>query len=213
MEQLSIEQTMKLLEKYKLPFVKSKLCKSAELAQKNAKVIGFPVALKVVSPNIIHKSDIGGVRVNLQNEEEVKNAFEQIIKKTKSLAKRKLEGVLVQKMESGTEVIIGMKKDPQFGPVILFGLGGIFVEILKDTSLRIAPIDKKEAMEMIQEIKAYKILEGARGKKGVNIDEIANVIVKLSKLAEEKKIKEIDFNPVIVNEKTAKIVDARIMVE
>jgi acetyl-CoA synthetase (ADP-forming) len=204
---------MNLLEKYKLPFIKSKLCKNAEIAQKNAKIIGFPVALKVISPSIIHKSDVGGVKVNLQNEEEVKSAFEQILKKTKALAKKKLEGILVQKMESGTEVIIGMKKDPQFGAVILFGLGGIFVEILKDTSLRIAPVDKKEAIEMIQEIKASNILEGARGKKGVNIDELANIIVKLSKLAEEKKIKEIDFNPVIVNEKTAKIVDARIMVE
>ena len=127
--------------------------------------------------------------------------------------KKRLEGVLVQKMESGIEVIIGMKNDAQFGPVLLFGLGGIFVEILKDTSLRITPVDKKQALGMIQEIKSYPLLEGVRGGKAVNIDAIADIIVKTSKLAENKKIREIDFNPVIVNERSAAIIDVRIMVE
>ena len=114
-------------------------------------------------------------------------------------------------MERGKEIIVGMTRDPQFGSVLMFGLGGVFVEVLKDVSFRIAPIGKEEAEEMIEEIKASKILKGIRGEKPVNTEKLVDILVKVSKLAENKKILEVDLNPVIVNETSAIIVDARIM--
>jgi acetyl-CoA synthetase (ADP-forming) len=212
MQQLDINKTIKLLEKYKFPFSKSKLAFAPDQAVKIAKEIGFPIVMKIASKDIIHKSDLGCVETNIKDEKQVEGAFEKITKKAKK-KKAKVEGVLIQKQEQGKEVIIGMKRDPQFGPVVVFGLGGIFVEILKDTSLRILPIDKNQAEEMIKEIKSYKILEGIRGEKPVNINKLIDIIIKTSKLAEDKKILELDFNPVIINEKTATIVDARIMIE
>ena len=174
----------------------------------------FPLAIKIISPNIIHKSDGDGVKIGLDNKGQGEKSYDVMIKKVKKAAKRKVEGNLVQKMEQGIEVIIGMKNDLQFGPVLLFGLGGIFVEIMKDTSLRLTPVDKNQAIEMIKKIKSSKILEGARGQKPANINTIADIIVKTSNLVEKnKQIKELDFNPVIVNEKTATIVDVRIMVD
>jgi len=212
MRQLEINKAIKLLEKHKLSFAKSKLVNTPEQAVKFANEIGYPVVLKVSSPRIIHKSDIGGVEVNLKDDKQVEGTFDKIIKKAKK-KKEKLEGVLVQKQEYGLEVIVGMKKDPQFGPVIMFGLGGIFTEILKDTSLKITPVDKKQALGMIKQIKAHPILEGARGEKPVNINALVDIITKTSKLSEDKKIQGLDFNPIIVNEKNATIVDVKIMME
>jgi len=215
MQQLNFEKTKKLLEKYKLPFVKSFLLKSEKAISSAVSKIGFPAVLKISSPDIVHKSDVGGVKLDLQNQEQVLSAYSEILKNIKRKKPRaKIEGLLLQKTESGQEVIVGMKRDPQFDAVLMFGLGGIFVEILKDVSFRIAPIYKQEAIEMIKEIKAVKLLTGARGKKPVNIEAIANILVKTGKLAlENKKILQLDFNPIIVNEKTAKIIDARIIVE
>jgi acyl-CoA synthetase (NDP forming) len=154
---------------------------------------------------------MGGVKTNIQNEEELKAAFEAI---KKSAKKTKIEGILVQKMEQGKEVIIGMKQDPQFGPVIMFGLGGVFVEVLKDVSFRVAPIDKKEAEEMINEIKSSEILKGVRGEKPVKISALIDLLIKISNLAvKEKNILEIDLNPVMIDEKSAKVVDVRMMIE
>lgn len=215
MQQLNIIKTIKLLEKYTISFSPSKLATTPQQAAKIAQQIGFPVVLKIISPDILHKSDIGGVKVGLENQEQVIAAYNEILKNVKKKARKaKIDGILVQKIESGLEVIVGMRRDPQFGPVLLFGLGGVFVEILKDTSLRITPVDKNQALEMIKEIKSYPILCGIRGKKPVNISALVNIITKTSNLAEKnKKILELDFNPIIVNEKSATIVDARIMVE
>ena len=215
MRQLDFNKTKKLLEKYKVPFSLGKIAKSSEQAVKAAKEIKFPVVLKIVSKEIIHKSDIGGVAVGLKDAEEVRNDYEILIMAVKKkLPRAKIEGVLVQRMIEGREVIIGMKRDPQFGAVLMFGLGGIFVEVLKDVSFRIAPVDKKEAEGMINEIKASKVLKGIRGEKAVKISALVEILIKVSGLAvHEKKIVEIDLNPVIVNEKSAWIVDARMMVE
>ncbi|MBW2965804.1 acetate--CoA ligase family protein, partial [Candidatus Woesearchaeota archaeon] len=164
--QLDFNKTRKLLEKYKFPLVDSFLAKTPEELIKFSQKTGFPVVLKISSPDIIHKSDIGGVKTGIENEEELIKAYDEIIKNVKKKNKRaKIDGVLIQRMEQGIEVIVGVKKDPQFGATILFGLGGVFVEVLRDVSLRIAPVDKKEALEMMREIKGYKILEGVRGKK------------------------------------------------
>lgn len=206
MEQLEISKTIKLLEKSKLNFVRSKIVNTPEDAVKAAKELKFPVAIKLLSKDILHKSDKGFVEISIQNETEVIGVCNKMIKKYK---KRNFQ-LLVQRMASGFEVIVGMKKDPQFGNVIVFGLGGIFTEILKDTSLRIAPVDKKEAIEMIKEIKSFQILNGARGKKPINLSVLADIITRTSNL---KNIKELDFNPVIVNENSAVIVDARIIAE
>lgn len=213
MEQLSYAKTVNFLNKNRLNFAKSKLCKDVEQAKKEAKKIGFPVAIKVISPDIIHKSDAGVVKTGINDENELEREFRNILKKSKKVSRKKIEGILVQKMYTGKEVIIGLKRDMQFGGVVLFGIGGIFTEVLKDFSLRIAPVDKKEALNMIKEIKGFPILAGARGKKSVNLDAVALMITKLSKAAGNKKIQEIDLNPVVVNEKEAVIVDVRVIVE
>ena len=211
MKQLNTNKTISLLKKFKLPFAKSKLISTPEQAVKFSEEIGYPIALKIISKDVLHKSDVKGVLLNIKNKEQAKYSYNKLIKAAKK-SKIKLDGILIQKMESGKEVIVGIKRDPQFGPVIIFGLGGIFVELLKDISLRIAPIDKSQALEMIKQIKAYPILKGMRGEKSVNIEALANIIAATSKLSENKKIQELDFNPIIVNKKSAVIVDAKIIV-
>jgi len=212
---MDFNNTKKLLGKYKLPLVSSLLAKTKEDAIKLSKKIGFPLILKIFSPDIIHKSDVGGVKIGIGDEEALVQGYEEIIKNVKKKKPRaKIEGILLQKMEEGKEVIVGMKNDPQFGATIMFGLGGVFVEVLKDISFRIAPVDKKEALNMIKEIKSYKILEGVRGEKGVNINDLVNIIIKTSDMVlKNKKIIELDFNPIIADEKKAVVVDARIIVE
>jgi len=126
---------------------------------------------------------------------------------------RKIEGILVQKMGFGREIALGMKRDLQFGPVLMFGLGGIFIETLKDVSFRICPLSKKTAKEMIKEIRGYPVLKGQRGKRGINIEKLVEIILQLSKLSlENPEIKEIDFNPIFVDEKTAKVADLKFFV-
>ena len=207
MKQLEIEKTIKLLEKYKLPFSKSIIIKTKEEALKAAKKIKYPLAIKTASEKIIHKTEKQAVKININSEEELERAYDQIQKRTSS------KNMLLQKMEYGQEIIIGLKKDSQFGQVIIFGLGGIFTEILKDTSTRICPITKQEAEEMIEEIKSKKLLEGYRNLKPINKNKLINILLKTSQLSEKKEIQELDFNPIIANEKEAKIVDARIMIE
>ena len=170
--------------------------------------------MKIVSPDIIHKSDAGGVKVNIRSAGEAVKAYKEIIANiAKYYKKARIDGVLIQPMVSDAqEVIIGMKKDPQFGPVLMFGLGGIYVEVLKDVVFRIAPIDKPEALRMISEIKSVKILQGARGEKPYDLDALADVLVKLSQISLDwPRIQEIDLNPVMAGHKGCKIVDVRIL--
>lgn len=214
MKNLSFIEVKNILKKYKLPFPASELAKSENDACRIADKISYPVVLKIDSPDIIHKSDVGGVMIDINSAEEAVSAYNRIMKNVKRIKNARINGVIVQKMERGTAVIIGMKRDAQFGPVLMFGIGGVFVEIMKDVSFRIAPIDKNEALEMVKEIKGYEILKGARGTEKVNIEAIVGIILKLSKLSiKEKNIMELDFNPVIANKKTAMIVDARIIAE
>lgn len=201
---------------YGIPVTKFELAKSEAQAVKFAEKIGYPVVLKIVSPDVVHKSDVGGVAVNLKDSKSVREAYSQILKNVKKHnAKAKIVGVLVQEMApQSTEVIVGVTKDPQFGPAIMFGLGGIFVEVLKDVTFRIAPITEDEAREMITEVKAYPLLKGYRNSPPVDIAAIVGILLKTSKLAmEHQEIKELDLNPVMVYEKGAKTVDARIILE
>jgi acetyl-CoA synthetase (ADP-forming) len=200
MEQLNLDKTIKVLNKYGLKFVDYKIIKS----EKDLEKIKFPVVMKVSSEKIVHKSDKGGVIVGIKNKDNAFSAFEKLRNISKD--------IIIQKMISGKEVIIGMKKDSQFGPVIMFGLGGIFVEVLKDVSFRVCPVSKDDAISMMKEIKMYKVLEGFRGEKGVNVNAIADIIVKISNLSLKENINEIDLNPVMANEKEAVIVDARFMI-
>jgi acetyl-CoA synthetase (ADP-forming) len=210
MEILSFEETKKLLAKYKLPLCQTEIFNSKEKAAAYANKIGYPVVLKVHAQKIFHKSEVGGVKVNIKNDEELYSAWDGI---TRNIQGKNIEGLLVQEMVSGNEMAVGMKRDEQFGPVLMFGLGGIFIEVIQDVSLRIAPIGKKEALEMVREIRGYKILEGYRGKDPVNIDEIADIMVNISNLSvNEEQISSIDFNPVIANKKGVWIADLRIII-
>lgn len=205
-----------LCQEYGIPVTKFKVATSVEEAVKFAEGIGYPVVLKIVSPEVIHKFDVGGVVLNLKNASEVKDAYDRIIKSVKEhKPEAKIVGILVQEMApASTEVIVGATKDPQFGPALMFGLGGIFVEVLKDVTFRIAPITESDAREMITEVKAYPILKGFRGQPPADIDAIANILLSTSKLVmEHPEIKELDLNPIIVYEKGAKTVDARVILE
>ena len=201
---------------YGIPVTKFEVASSEDEAVKFAEEIGYPIVLKIVSPDVIHKFDVGGVILNLKSAEEVRKAYNQIIENVrKHKPNARILGVTVQEMvPPSTEVIVGAIKDAQFGPTLMFGLGGIFVEVLKDVTFRIAPITEEEAKEMISEIKAYPILKGYRGNPPADIDSIAKILVNTSKLViDHQEIKELDLNPIIVYESGAKTVDARIILE
>jgi acetyl-CoA synthetase (ADP-forming) len=199
-----------------IPVTNFKVAKNEAEAVKFAEEIGYPIVLKIVSPDIIHKSDVGGVVVGLKTAKDVRNAYKQILESIKKhKADAKIVGVLVQEMApSSTEVIVGAIKDPQFGPALMFGLGGIFVEVLKDVTFRVAPITVNEAREMITEVKAYPLLKGYRNQPPADIEAIVQILLNTSRLVmEHQEIKELDLNPIMVYEKGAKTVDARIILE
>lgn len=203
-------EAMRLLEKYGVKAIEGGAAKTKKQAAALAKKIGYPVVLKIISPQISHKSDKGCVRVGITNEKSLEIAYDEIIG---NAGKARVEGVLVQKMaRKGTELIIGGKRDPQFGPLVLFGLGGIFVEVLRDVSIRICPITAEDAEEMVHEIKTYPVLAGVRGTIPSDVTAIKKLLVSVSNLMEkEEKIKELDLNPVIAHEKGYDIVDVRIV--
>jgi acyl-CoA synthetase (NDP forming) len=178
--------------------------------------IGFPVVLKIASPDITHKTDAGGVKVGLKTKVEVRQAYRQIMASVRPrYPEAKIDGVSIQAMaRPGTEIIIGIFKDPQFGPVIMFGLGGIFVEVLKDVSFRIIPIVRRDAAEMMTEIKGYALLQGYRGHEPAHLRSLEDMLLKVSDLVEKTPgIKEIDLNPVFAYQDSAVAVDARIVLE
>jgi len=209
-------EAKRICEEYGIPVTKFKVASNAREASKNADEIGYPVVLKIVSPDIIHKSDAGGVMVNLKNPNEVSNAYKKILENVKRYnAKARIAGVLVQEMApQSTEVIVGAIKDPQFGPTIMFGLGGIFVEVLKDVNFRIAPLTENDAMEMIIQLKAYPLLKGFRNMPAADISALEQILCEVSHLVmENPEIKELDLNPIMAYQKGAKTVDARIILE
>lgn len=201
---------------YGITTTKFKLAKNEKEAAANASEIGYPVVLKIVSQDIIHKSDAGGVMVNLKTPAEVAMAYNKILENAKKYkADAQIIGVLVQEMApQSTEVIVGAIKDAQFGQTVMFGLGGVFVEILKDVSFRIAPLTVEDAKDMITELKAYPLLNGYRNTPPADIDALVDILCCTSKLVmENPEIKELDLNPIIVYPKGAKTVDARIILE
>ncbi len=208
-------EALKLLEEYNIPVPKHRLVKNANEAIEAAKEIKYPVVLKIVSKDILHKSDIGGVKVGLNSDEDVMKAYDEIMNNVKEKANTTdIEGILVvENAEKGLECIVGMVRDPQLGPALMFGLGGIFVEILKDVSFALLPINEDEALEMIKSVKGYKLIEGYRGEKSKDIDAIIDLMMKVAKLVEENPgIDEIDINPFFVYEEGLMTIDARIII-
>jgi len=201
---------------YGIPVTRFKVAHTQDEADRFASQIGYPVALKIVSPDVLHKWDVGGVMLDLKSATKVKVAYRKILENVRRhKPDAKIVGVIVQEMVTpSTEVIVGSTKDPQFGPALMFGLGGIFVEVLKDVTFRIAPITEVDAREMITEVKGYPILKGYRGQPPADIDAIVKILINTSKLVmDHQEIKELDLNPVMVYEKGAKTVDARIILE
>ena len=181
-----------------------------------SKKLGFPVVLKIVSPDITRKSDVGGVKLGLKTSKQAETAYDQILSAVgEKYPKAIIHGVSVQKMaRPGTEVIVGMTKDAQFGPVLMFGLGGILVELLKDVSFRIVPLERQDAHEMICEIKGYPMLQGYRGGEPVDISILEEILLKVSRFVESHpEIKELDLNPIFAYKDGAVAVDARVILE
>ncbi len=192
----------------------TKLATSKEEAIALSEKMGYPIVLKISSVDITHKSDAGGVKVNLKNQEEMEKAYDEIMTSCKAACPdANIEGIAVQGMAKiGTEIIMGMIKDPSFGPVVMFGLGGVLVEILKDVSFRIVPIEKNDAVEMTNEIQGKKMLEGYRGQDPADLPCLQEMLVKLSDFVDKTpEIEEIDMNPVFAYKQGAAVVDARII--
>jgi acetate---CoA ligase (ADP-forming) subunit beta len=205
-----------LLQRYGIRVVPTRLAPSQAEAMQLAQEVGFPAVVKIVSPEISHKSDVGGVVVGLKTREEVGTAFEAIMASVRTHQPHAtLLGVAVQPMASpGVEVIVGMTRDPQFGPVIMFGLGGVLVELLEDVAFGIAPLSRLDAVEMIHEIKGFPLLSGYRGQPSVDIDCLVDMLMAVARLADARPdIQELDLNPVFAYPDGAVVVDARIVTE
>ncbi|MEM2147066.1 MAG: GNAT family N-acetyltransferase [Candidatus Bathyarchaeia archaeon] len=216
-ELLTEAEAKKLLEYYDLPVVKTCVATTADEAIRLAAQVGYPVVLKILSPQIVHKTDAGGVALDLANEAEVREAFERIIRNAKAYnPDAEILGVTVQPMikKRGYEVIIGAKKDPLFGPVILFGMGGIGVELFKDYSIGIPPLNQTLARRLMEETKVYQLLKGYRNLPPANMKLLEEILVRFSQmLVEFPQIKEVDINPLLINDKDAYALDARIAVD
>ncbi len=207
-------EAKELLSQAGIDVTDTRLALSKEEAVSLSEQLGFPVVLKVVSPDVIHKSDAGGVKLSLETPDQVGSAYDEIIKSIgRQQPEADIQGISVQKMaRAGVEVIVGMSTDSQFGPVIMFGLGGIMVEILKDVSFRIVPLEPRDAREMIREIKGYPVLEGYRGQEAVDIANLESLILKVSAFSEQHpEVEELDLNPIFAYADGAVAVDARVM--
>jgi len=192
------------------------LVKTAEEAVAVSKEIGFPLVLKIASQDVPHKSDIGGVVINVENAQEVERNYHKVLDNLKRVVpEAQIGGVLVQKqLPEATHLIVGGVYDEQFGPAVMFGLGGVFVELFKDVSFRIAPVAETEALEMIKEIKAYPVLSGYRGSKKLDIEQMTKTIINISELITNiSTIKEVELNPLFAYEKSVTAVDARIILK
>jgi acyl-CoA synthetase (NDP forming) len=212
-----------IMKAYGIPIPPYDTATTPEQAVEKSKKIGFPVVLKILSKDVVHKSDAGGVKINLRDETAVRKAFDEIIANARKYGSDKgiqvdlSRGVLVSKFaDMGTEVIVGVTRDPQFGHALMFGLGGIFVEVLRDVTFRLVPLTEIDAREMLTEIKAAKILEGARGQAPRDVDALVGVMLAVSRMIQENpEISELDCNPIFLYDrgKGALVVDARILID
>jgi acyl-CoA synthetase (NDP forming) len=209
-------ESKELIKQAGISVSQTKLAASKDKAISISKEFGFPVVLKIASPDVVHKSDAGGVKLGLRTSRQVGKAYDDILAAIQQkYPQAVIQGVSVQKMaRPGVEVIIGMSKDAQFGPVLMFGLGGILVEVLKDVSFRIVPLAKRDAAEMIREIKGYPLLEGYRGREPVDVSNLEALLLKVSDFVERNpEVKELDLNPIFAYSDGAVAVDARVVLE
>jgi acetyl-CoA synthetase (ADP-forming) len=209
---LSEYQSKKLLAGYGIPITRENLVNSEEEAVRTAKDMGFPVVLKGCSPEATHKTELKLIELNLKDENSVSEAYRKIMNNAGGVP---LDGVLVQEMIKGErELVVGMTRDVQFGPCVMFGLGGIFTEILKDVSFRIAPLEKRDALEMMGEIRGCRILEAIRGMEAADKDIFCEILIKVGQIGLDfEQIKEIDINPVIIAGSRPVAVDALVVLE
>jgi acetyltransferase len=206
-------EAQQVLKAYGLPTPRTVLARSSDEAVAAAEEIGYPVVLKIASPDISHKSDVGGVKVNLLNAGEVMDGFKEITARAQRMRHDAyLAGCLVQEMAPAgvKEVIIGFKRDEQFGPMLMFGLGGIYVEIMKDIAFRLAPLSRQDAFEIVREIKSYMLLKGLKGEMPVNFRALEDILMVMSRLALDfPEVSEAEFNPVLANDERAMVADVR----
>jgi acyl-CoA synthetase (NDP forming) len=213
-DSLLYTESKELLELWGISTAPWKVARNKEEAVLAARSIGFPVVMKVFSPDVIHKTDAGGVLNDLRREGDVISAYESIVKNMDKVSPPiRMEGVVIEKMCSGVEVMVGVTRDPQFGHVILFGMGGIFVELFKDTSFRVIPIESLDAQEMMEEVKGFPLLKEWRGKKG-NIESLKDLLLKVSELTVTyPQIIEMDMNPVFSSPGDSTVADVRVLIE
>lgn len=210
---LTEKEAYDLLRRYEIPMAEYRFATSSEEAMRHAEELGYPLVMKIVSPEIIHKSDVGGVKANLKNSDEVRLAYESMFTNcTKRVPNADIHGVILAKMVSGIEIIAGVVKDPQLGCALMIGLGGIFVEIIKDVGFCILPASKKEIVEKLKKLKGYPLLTGVRGGNSVDLDSLSETLAKVAQLAlENPEIAEMDMNPIFASETGAMVADARII--
>ncbi len=210
---LSEYESKQVLSAYNIPVTKEKLITDQKHLLKEAAEIGYPLVLKGCSADITHKTESGIIHLDIRNDDEADAAYKAI---TESMNNKGEQGaVLVQEMIKGKrELVAGMTRDPQFGPCVMFGLGGIFTEVLKDISFRMAPLNKQDAMDMIQEIKAYKILDSIRGMAAADLAMLSDILINVGRIGlENESVKEIDINPVIISGNRPVAVDALVILE
>ena len=209
-------ESKELLKPAGISVIDTELATSREEAISISRRFGFPVVLKIASPDIVHKSDAGGVKLGLKTSKQVGKAYDDILGTiSQKYPQAVIQGVSVQRMaRPGVEVIIGMSRDAQFGPVLMFGLGGILVEIIKDVSFRIVPLTRRDAGEMIKEIKGYPLLQGYRGQEAVDVSNLEELLLKVSDFVEQNPVvKELDLNPIFAYSDGAVAVDARVILD
>jgi len=206
---LSEYDSKRFLSSFGIPVIREAVAHSADSAAAEALKIGFPVVLKVSGENLFHKTEVGGVVLNLRSQKEVKEEGRRLLKI------QGCEALLVQEMVRGDrELVCGLTRDAQFGPCVMFGLGGIFTEILKDISFRIAPLEKRDALEMMQDIKAHKILEPIRGMEAADLEMLSDILINVGRIGlEHDQVKEIDINPVLLRKGKPIAVDALVVLQ
>jgi acyl-CoA synthetase (NDP forming) len=203
-EKMPDEKAFDLIKKYKIPLIQQTFIKNDKDLQLILNKLGFPCVMKV-SGNILHRTEVGGVRVNIQSVQQATETFKHLMRI------KGADKVLIQKQATGKELIVGIKRDSSFGHIITVGIGGIFVEILKDVIFRVCPISLQDAENMIRELKGYEILKGMRGERGIDFNSLYEILLKVSKLAVNEKIKQMDINPLFCSERGCFAIDVRII--
>ena len=208
---LSEYESKQILASYQIPVTREKLVNDIGDLIKASREIGYPVVMKGCSSEVAHKTEKGLIRVDVRNDDEAGSAFEEIMANMNGTK----NAILVQEMVKGKrELVVGLTRDPQFGPCVMFGLGGIFTEILKDISFRIAPLEKRDALEMMQQIKGHKILEAFRGMEAADLDMLAEILINMGRIGiENERVREIDINPVIISGSKPVAVDALVVLD